>query len=99
MATSIFSTRDDDLRFRRITWLLSLLETKAESDTSSGYPDPVAKPLLEQVAWLANLLVRNHEVVAVMPHRNGQCLYVVEPQPTGVTEGSRNLPRRVPAFG
>ena len=28
------SLRDDDLRFRRVTWLLGLLESKAEAATS-----------------------------------------------------------------
>ena len=34
MADTVFVTWDDDLRFRRVTWLFSLLESKAKVDTS-----------------------------------------------------------------
>ena len=104
MATPNFSTRKDDLRFRRITWLLSLLgsKRKADDDTSHKHPKNNIKPLLGELTWLANLLVRHHEVVAVMPHRSGLSPDTNEHQSKGI-EGTcyitRNPRRQVPTHG
>jgi hypothetical protein len=67
-----FFTRHDDLRFRRTTWLLcKLLVTGPQDDTPSTpgdryspTPEVVA---LQQLCSLANLFVRKHEIVAVIP--------------------------------
>ena len=102
MATPIFSTGYDDLRFTQITWLLSQLEGKADGNTGLGQPDDTTTPLLEELTWLANLFVRNHEVVAVMPHPDGQCPGSNEHQRKGI-EGTcyiaLNPHRRVPTLG
>jgi hypothetical protein len=58
-------TREDDLRFRRTTWLLSKLQAigPRSEDQSLSAPDAIA---LQQLGSLANLFVRQHEVVAVI---------------------------------
>jgi hypothetical protein len=60
-------THEDDLRFRRTTWLLSKLQAigpRSELFLPDTDADAVA---LQQLSSLANLFVRQHEVVAVIP--------------------------------
>jgi hypothetical protein len=61
-----FFTKEDDLRFRRTTWLLSKLQAigPPSEDQSLSATDAVA---LQQLGSLATLFVRQHEVVAVIP--------------------------------
>jgi hypothetical protein len=63
---SSFLDREDDLRFRRTTWLLSKLGSKEKSSDNNERQGPMANALGELTA-LASLFVRQHEIVAVMP--------------------------------
>jgi hypothetical protein len=58
-------THEDDLRFRRTTWLLSKLQAIGPRSEDPSLPD--ADAALQQLSSLANLFVRQHEVVAVIP--------------------------------
>jgi hypothetical protein len=63
-------TREDDLRFRRTTWLLCKLQVIGPrgDTTSDDPPSPSADVVaLQQLSSLANLFVRQHEIVAVIP--------------------------------
>jgi hypothetical protein len=75
-----FFTHQDDLRFRRTTWLLSKLQVT--DPPAHIHDDPhsstTAVVALQQLCSLANLFVRKHEIVAVIPtdaHREPR-LYV-----------------------
>jgi hypothetical protein len=69
-----FFTREDDLRFRRTTWLLNLLKGREESGGDRGeFPRkgthlPV---VFRELTSLATIFVRNYEVVAVIPRVDG----------------------------
>jgi hypothetical protein len=61
----MFFTLEDDLRFRRTTWLLSKLQAIGPASIDPSLP--VADAALQQLSSLATLFVRQHEVVAVIP--------------------------------
>jgi hypothetical protein len=67
-----FFTRDEDLHFRRTVWLLSVLAKATHRKTVTGPP----QPLLSEMLCLANLFVREHEVVATMAVRSGEELLI-----------------------
>jgi hypothetical protein len=76
-----FFTRQDDLRFRRTTWLLSKLQvTGPRGDTTNYNPSSSSAEAvaLEQLCSLVNLFVRKHEIIAVIPTATPrqQTLYV-----------------------
>jgi hypothetical protein len=73
-----FFTRQDDLRFRRTTWLLSKLQVTVPPAPIHDDSSATAVIALQQLCSLANLFVRKHEIVAVIPtvaHREPR-LYV-----------------------
>jgi hypothetical protein len=85
-----FFTRQDDLRFRRTTWLLcKLLVTGPRGDTPSTREDRLSPTpeviALQQLCSLANLFVRKHEIVAVIPTRTPRqvSLYVAAQEENG----------------
>ena len=62
---ALFLNRDEDLQFRRVTWLLSVIKERGDTKPSPSYNMDTFSGLRELRSF-ANLLVRHHEVVAVM---------------------------------
>lgn len=62
----------DDLEFRTITTLLNILGTRERITLDNFQVSSDQRPRLKLLAALSSLLVRDHEIVAVMPKRSGR---------------------------
>lgn len=61
----------DDLEFRTITTLLNALECREKITLQNFEVFPKMKPYLKILSALSSLLVRDHEIVAILPKRSG----------------------------
>lgn len=76
--------REDDLEFRTLTTILSLLNSHDEQEPDSNSPTPQMQRHLKLLASVSAMLVMNHEVIAIMPKRSatGLTLFIgPEPNP------------------
>lgn len=60
----------DDHEFRTITTLLNALESREKVTLQNFEVVPKLKPYLKILSALSSLLVRDHEVVAILPKRS-----------------------------
>lgn len=66
----LFTT--DDLEFRTISTLLRMLGTRERIALDNFHVSQQQRPSLKLLTALASLLVRNFEILAVMPKRSGR---------------------------
>lgn len=64
------SFEEDDLEFRTITSLLHALDTREKITLENFQVKPNQRSSLKLLSALSSLLVRNHEILAVLPRRS-----------------------------
>lgn len=62
----------DDMEFRTITTLLHALESREKVTLRDFAVTPKLKPYLKILSALSSLLVRDHEIVAILPKRSSR---------------------------
>lgn len=94
------SFEQDDLEFRTITTILHALDTHEKITLENFHVKPNQRSSLKLLSALSSLLVRDHEILAILPRRSSQgtTVFVSSDENADIHDELLSMPPRSQTF-